>query len=220
MNVRRAFELIYDEVSAFNLRVLAAVILTAPLPATAFARSRGEILKVVGFRIGRGTAFSTLPSLSGDGPIHQRLWIGSDCWFNRECALELGAAITIGKHVLVGPQTMFLTTTHTIGDSDHRCGERQCLPVVVGDGAWIGARVLVLPGVTVGAGAVIAAGAVVNRDVPPNSIAAGVPAKVVRMLDAADIRTNEASAFTRLTNQPEFGATPPEPAVAQRDFVS
>jgi acetyltransferase-like isoleucine patch superfamily enzyme len=56
-------------------------------------------------------------------------------------------------------------------------------PIRIEDGVWIGSRVTVLPGVTIGAGAVIAAGAVVNRDVPPDTLVGGVPARVLRHLD-------------------------------------
>ena len=54
--------------------------------------------------------------------------------------------------------------------------------MTIGDGCWLGARAVVLPGVRIGAGSIVAAGALVTRDVPPNSLVAGVPAKLVRDL--------------------------------------
>jgi maltose O-acetyltransferase len=74
---------------------------------------------------------------------------------------------------------MILTTSHKLGPSSHRAGPHDLLPVKIGDGAWIGARATILPGVTVGEGAVISAGSVVNKNVPANSIVAGAPARVV-----------------------------------------
>jgi maltose O-acetyltransferase len=75
-----------------------------------------------------------------------------------------------------------LTVDHEIGPSENRCGEVLVAPVIIGDGAWLASRVTILPGVTVGNGSIVAAGAVVTHDVPPNTLVAGVPARVVRDL--------------------------------------
>jgi acetyltransferase-like isoleucine patch superfamily enzyme len=75
-----------------------------------------------------------------------------------------------------------LTTTHDIGPHEQRCHGSRSEPVTIGDGAWIGTRALILPGVHVGAGCVVAAGAVVTDSVPPDSLVGGVPAKVLRTL--------------------------------------
>ena len=66
-----------------------------------------------------------------------------------------------------------------MGSAQRRAGELTTLPVTIDDGAWIGARSTILPGITIGAGAIISAGAVVNKDVPPNTVVAGSPARVV-----------------------------------------
>jgi maltose O-acetyltransferase len=63
-----------------------------------------------------------------------------------------------------------------------RAGDLKAEPVTIGDGAWIGARATILPGVTIGGGAVVAAGSVVTRDLPANVLAGGVPARVIREL--------------------------------------
>ncbi|MGZ6099020.1 MAG: DapH/DapD/GlmU-related protein, partial [Myxococcaceae bacterium] len=65
-------------------------------------------------------------------------------------------------------------------------GPSRSAPIVIGDGAWIAARVTILPGVTIGAGAIIGAGSVVTRDVSPHTLAVGNPARVVRRLNAAE----------------------------------
>ena len=86
----------------------------------------------------------------------------------------------------VGPRppniVIIITDDHEIGPPWHRCGDRVARPVVIEDGVWIGARVTLLPGVTIGRGSVVAAGAVVNKDVPPNTLVGGVPARILRTL--------------------------------------
>jgi acetyltransferase-like isoleucine patch superfamily enzyme len=114
----------------------------------------------------------------------RNLIIGERCFLNRNCYLDLEGEIIIGDDVTVGHGTSIVTTVHEIGPPEHRCGPAiRTAPVVLENGCWIGANVTLLPGVTVGAGAVVAAGAVVSADIPPNTVAAGVPARVVRKLE-------------------------------------
>ncbi|NTU65300.1 MAG: hypothetical protein HGB05_18340 [Chloroflexi bacterium] len=67
--------------------------------------------------------------------------------------------------------------------SDQRAGATFSAPVTIQDGTWLGARCIVLPGVTVGRGSVVGAGSVVTKDVPPNTLVGGVPAKVIRSIN-------------------------------------
>lgn len=92
------------------------------------------------------------------------------CVFDNSAPIELGRACDVGHHVT------FITSTHELGSRERRAGPPVGRPIVVGDGSWIGARVTVLPGVTIGAGCVIAAGAVVVSDCAPHGLYAGVPA--------------------------------------------
>jgi maltose O-acetyltransferase len=80
--------------------------------------------------------------------------------------------VTIGAHVSVGHDVLFLTKTHARAGG-RPAGASCCAPVVVGDGAWIGARATLLPGVTIGAGSVVAASTVVEQDVPDNTLLTG-----------------------------------------------
>jgi acetyltransferase-like isoleucine patch superfamily enzyme len=96
--------------------------------------------------------------------------------------LNLGAEVLIGDNVAIGQQVMILTDSHAIGTGDRRADRLYSRGVCVGNGVWLGARALLLPGVTIGDRAVIAAGAVVHDDIPPNSLAGGVPARVLRVL--------------------------------------
>lgn len=104
--------------------------------------------------------------------------LGKNVFINHACSfLDLGG-ITIEDDVLIGPKVNFITENHPLDPSD-----RQTLllkPIIVKRNAWIGAAVTILPGVTIGENAVVAAGAVVSKDVSANTIVGGVPAKIIR----------------------------------------
>ena len=118
---------------------------------------------------------------SGTAPVRSksRLTIGEDVLINVGCTIELNDVVTIGDSAALGHEVMILTTSHQLGPRAYRAGHTFNGPVTIEEGAWIGARSVLLPGVTVGAGAVVMAGSVVNKDVAPNTLVAGVPAEVV-----------------------------------------
>jgi len=95
---------------------------------------------------------------------------------------DIGAPIRIGDRVRIGHDVSLLTVDHHVGSEAMRSGPRKYGPIEIGDGAWLASRVVVLPGVRIGAGAVVGAGSVVTRDVPDNTLVAGTPARVVRRL--------------------------------------
>jgi maltose O-acetyltransferase len=109
--------------------------------------------------------------------------IGERTFINDFCYFENIAPVVIGNRVMIGMNTAMLTSTHELGGPESRGGSWGVKPVTVEDGCWIGARALVLPGVTIGHGSVIAAGAVVTSDCEPNRVYGGVPAREVRKLD-------------------------------------
>jgi len=172
-----------EETADVRPRHLLVRLLVAPLPALTAGRLRARIIKLGGYRIGRGVSFGDMPRIFGSGRIAPRLIIGDHCFFNVGVTFELGEAITIGRWVTFGPDVMLLTSTHEIGSADHRCADHSRAPIDIGDGVWIGARATVLPGVCIGHGAVIGASALVVDDVAPNTVVAGVPARLVRDLD-------------------------------------
>ena len=94
-----------------------------------------------------------------------------------------GATIKIGDNVFIGPSCGFYTANHPLDYTNRNQGLEKALPIKVGDNCWFGANVSVMPGVTIGAGCVIAAGAVVTKDMPANSLIAGVPAKVIKTIE-------------------------------------
>ncbi|GAB3319984.1 sugar O-acetyltransferase [Larkinella ripae] len=110
----------------------------------------------------------------------QFLRLGKNVFINHACSfLDIGG-ITIEDEVQIGPRVNLTSENHPINPAD-----RQTLiprPVLIKRNAWIGAGATILPGVTVGENAVVAAGAVVSRDVPPNTVVAGIPAKVVKTI--------------------------------------
>ena len=141
--------------------------------------ARARVLRLAGARLAPGV------SLHGGTYVSrpELLVIGLGSFVARNCYLDLEAELVLGAHVTVGHGTTFITTRHRLGSAERRCGGYGGSPIMVGDGAWLGANVTVLPGVTIGGGAVVAAGAVVTADVPENVLVAGVPARVTRALD-------------------------------------
>jgi maltose O-acetyltransferase len=149
------------------------------VPRYAANRLRTQILRFAGWNIGEATFFAGVPNFSGPGPIRSRLSIGAACWINVGCTFDLNDRIRVGDEVAIGQEVMLLTSTHKISVTQRRAGVKVTSPVSIGNGVWLGARCVILPGVTVGDGAVVSAGAVVTKDVPPNSVVAGTPAVVV-----------------------------------------
>ena len=106
--------------------------------------------------------------------------LGKNVFINHDCSfLDMGG-ITVEDDVMIGPKVSLITENHPLDPTDRKT----VLPkaIVVKRNAWIGAAATILPGVTIGENAVVAAGSVVSRDVPPNTVVAGVPAKVVKTL--------------------------------------
>lgn len=167
------------ELEELHPAVFVANAVAGLLPNYVANRLRTQILRLAGWRIGKATFFAGVPRFNGVGPIRSRLSIGASGWINVGCTFELNDTITIGDRVAIGHEVMVLTSTHKIGKGERRAGEKVTGPVAIGDGVWLGARCVILPGVTVGAGAVVSTGAVVTKDVPPNSVVAGAPAAVV-----------------------------------------
>jgi maltose O-acetyltransferase len=181
-----------EETEGFHLRYLIARMLIAPIPNYTGERYRGIIFKLMGFDIGYGSGFSGAPAISGPRPLQANLHIGKHCWFNCGCIFDVGAPISIGNDISVGHQVMFITTSHEIGTHGRRAGDLTVAPITIGDGVWLGARCMILPGVTVGTGCVVAAGAVVTRDIPPNILVGGVPARPLRQIDPFEISAEPA----------------------------
>jgi acetyltransferase-like isoleucine patch superfamily enzyme len=107
--------------------------------------------------------------------------IGKNVFINHGCSfLDLGG-ITIEDNVLIGPQVKLVTENHPVDPSNRKSLDLKSIHI--GKNVWLGAGAIILPGVTVGENSIVAAGAVVTKDVPSNTIVGGVPAKVIKQID-------------------------------------
>lgn len=104
--------------------------------------------------------------------------LGKRVFINSGCRFQDQGGIVIGDDCLIGHNVVLATLNHAL-DPAHR-GDMHPAPIVIGANVWLGANVTVLPGVTIGDNAVVGAASVVTKDVPPNSVAVGSPARVVR----------------------------------------
>ena len=106
--------------------------------------------------------------------------VGDNFFLNVNCKLMDSGKITIGNNVLIAPNCCIVTEEHAMDLEQRLAGLEYTHPVTIGDNVWLCTGVTVLPGVTIGENSVIGAGSVVTKDIPPNSVAVGVPCKVVR----------------------------------------
>jgi maltose O-acetyltransferase len=113
----------------------------------------------------------------------KNVYLGDKSVICRGSFLDGFDKIVIGKNVAIAFGATMITSTHEMGTRDQRTGKLFGSPVVIGDGVWVGAQVTIAPGVEIGAGSIISAGAAVMYSAPPNSLIAGVPAKVVSQLE-------------------------------------
>ena len=124
----------------------------------------------------------------------QHISIGNNVIININCTFVDCNKITIGNNVLIASNVQIYTATHPVNISDrlldnwsynnpHAFFNTYALPVTIEDNVWIGGGVIILPGVTIGKNSVIGAGSVVNKSIPPNSLAVGNPCKIIRKIN-------------------------------------
>ena len=112
----------------------------------------------------------------------KNITVGENVFFNACCQFQDHGGVTIGNGCLIGHNVVFATLDH-----DFNPAKRSWMtpaPIVVGNNVWIGSHATILKGVTIGDGAIVAAGAVVTKDVPANTIVGGVPAKPIRKIES------------------------------------
>lgn len=105
-------------------------------------------------------------------------WVGERCFINMGCKFQDQGGIFIGNDCLVGHNATLCTINHNHDPA--RRGDMSFKPIHIGDKVWLGANVTILQGVTIGEGAIVAAGAVVTKDVAPQTIVGGIPAKYIK----------------------------------------
>ncbi|MDN4163003.1 sugar O-acetyltransferase [Nocardioides abyssi] len=155
-----------DRMAAYN----ATTVRQAPL--------RRALLEELLGSVGEGTELRP--------PVHvdygTNISIGARCFANFGLVALDVAAITIGDDVQIGPNVQLLTPTHPLEPGPRRDKWEAAQPITIGDNVWLGGGAIVLPGVTIGENTVVGAGSVVTKDLPPNVVAVGNPARVVKQL--------------------------------------
>lgn len=140
-------------------------------------------------------------SASPDVNIERGAWFGSGKGLRIGAGSGLGldciimGPVSLGENVMMGPRCLLVAWGHNTEDLTtpmSRQGMTPADPITVEDDVWLGAHVVLLPGVTVGTGAVVAAGSIVNKDVPPFAVVGGNPARVLRYRQRADTQKDEA----------------------------
>lgn len=146
--------------------------------------------RLAGVKIGKGSTIHMWARFYQPKNIQ----IGEDTIIGDHCFLDGRAPLKIGSHVAIASQVLLYNSEHDINSADFRPIEA---PVTIGDYCFIGARAIILPGVTIGRGAVVASGAVVTKDVPALMVVGGVPAKEIgkRKADILHYRLGRARLF-------------------------
>jgi maltose O-acetyltransferase len=156
--------------AALRMGVLNGVAAASWMP----KRWRRSLMRLCGLRVGDALIFSG--SLFRSTAVS----IGDGTFVNFRCIFD--GPVTLGRNAAIGPNVTFAVGDHELGPASGRAGAHTLRPIVIGDGAWVGAHVVVLGGVTIAAGCVIGAGAVVTRSTDPDGVYMGVPARRVRDL--------------------------------------
>ena len=140
-----------------------------------------------GIRLGGNVLINSMVSLLANGG---RITVEDNAFFNTGTTVVAGPGgdVHIGPDVLIGPGVAIRAAGHVFDDPDVliRNQGKKTGPIVVEEGAWLGTNVIVLSDVTIGKGAVVGAGAVVTKDVPPHTLVGGVPARHIRSIKEAD----------------------------------
>ncbi len=138
---------------------------------------RALISELIGAKV--DDSFALIPPFYATGGNNTR--IGTRVFINQNCTLYDAGGVDIGDDVMIGPNVSLITSGHPIAPSQRRAAVTVA-PIVIGRNVWIAAGVTVIGGVTIGDNAVIAAGSVVTKDVPADSLAGGNPARVIRSI--------------------------------------
>ncbi|MCZ6688647.1 MAG: acyltransferase [Planctomycetota bacterium] len=142
-------------------------------------------MKIFGARLGRNTIVERVRFLNADRGGFASLSTGDSVFLGDDVLIDLARGVVIGDHVTIAARANLITHLN-VGYSDHPLQgafPAREQPVVIGTGSFIGIGSTILPGVKIGEESFVAAGAVVDKDVPPRRLVAGVPAKVIREIE-------------------------------------
>ena len=143
---------------------------------------RGFFAKKILKSAGKGINVEKGAFFNGGVTLGNYSGIGVNCEMNAS-ATQGGGEIIIGDHVMMGPECVIYTSFHLHDRTDipmDQQGATKAKDVIIGNDVWIGRRVIIMPGVTIGNGCIIGAGAIVTKSIPEYTVAAGVPAKVIK----------------------------------------
>jgi len=126
-------------------------------------------------------SFFMLPPFYTD--FGKNIRVGKNVFINHSCEFMDRGGITLGDNVLIGPKVNLVTINHPVDPALRR--STYCAPIVIKKNAWLGVSVSVMPGVTIGENAIVAANSVVTKDVAANTLVGGIPAKVIKTIDEA-----------------------------------
>ena len=135
-----------------------------------------EIREIIGKKV--DDSFRMFPPFYTD--FGKNITIGKDVFINSGCHFQDQGGIQIGDGALIGHNVVLATINHDLNPEENR--KNHYAPITIGAHVWIGSNATILPGVTLGDWAVVAAGAVVTQDVPPRTVVGGVPAKVLKVI--------------------------------------
>ena len=145
------------------------------LPESSCFSLKRALLRWCGATIGRNVRICSSAVILGAGELS----IGDNTWVGHGAMIVASGKLSIGQNVDIGPQVYIGNGTHKVETSSKRCaGEGLALPVLIGDGSWLGVRAIILPGVEIGSMTIVAAGAVVTKSHCGHCLLAGVPARV------------------------------------------
>ena len=170
-----------DEMKAFRFTVQDKIWEYNQLKPSQVQERRDFLAKIFG-KIGEKC--NILPPFKCDYGFH--IEVGENFFANYNFIVLDGNYVRIGDNVWIAPNVGIYAAGHPLDVEDRIGGEEYAFPVTIGDNVWIGGGVTIIGGVTIGRNAVVAAGSVVIRDVPPDTLVAGNPARVVRKLGPAD----------------------------------
>jgi acetyltransferase-like isoleucine patch superfamily enzyme len=155
------------------------------LPALPYVSKLKKILyRAAGIRIGKGGVIVGTMRVRPHGH-YNALKIGNNVFINDGVSIACRAAVEIGDRVLIGPRVMIETVNHTVklNNNGKRLGKSSS--VIIHEEVWVGAGAIILPGVNIGPRSIVAAGAVVTKDVPPDVLVGGVPARVIKTINTS-----------------------------------
>ncbi len=147
------------------------------------AKKRAELLKEMFAEIGEGCYIE--PPLHANWGGHH-VHFGKNVYANFNLTLVDDNHIYVGDGTLFGPNVVLATAGHPIAPEIREKGYQYNIPVHIGKNCWLGAGVIVMPGVTIGDNSIIGAGSIVTRDIPPNVVAVGNPCRVMREINDRD----------------------------------